>query len=115
MTANRHINLSTKEAADIIGCCPQHVRLMIKQGKLKAESVGCPTGIYYLIELNEVRRVAKLSHDRGRPRGARSKRKSEGEKDSPPSPSSARREEPSGTGSTCTGHTGNDRSSGARG
>jgi excisionase family DNA binding protein len=42
-------DLTTKEAANVIGCSESHVRHLIRTGKLVAVHHPSPRGTYYLI------------------------------------------------------------------
>ena len=63
------------EAAKIIGCSPQQVRTLIRQGKLRARRVKTDTDrngkrlyVYHLTK-DQVVRYAALPQTRGYPRG----------------------------------------------
>lgn len=65
--------MTPKEAAAIIGCSPQHVRTLIRQGKIKARQVSMPgfgsAGYIYYISEKEAARVAAIPQSGGYPRG----------------------------------------------
>lgn len=62
--------MTVNQAAEYIGCTPQHVRTMIYNGKIKArrvESVFAPNGFRWEIAKREVEKVS-LPSKVGRPR-----------------------------------------------
>ena len=65
--------MTTREAAKIIGCSIQHVRTLIRQGKLKAKRIESDQNQYgfrFVIDKREAVRFAKLPVPaRGFPRG----------------------------------------------
>lgn len=64
--------LTTNEAAKIIGCSIQHVRTMIRSNKLNATKHPLPTyGFYYTVPREEAERVRDMGQTTGFPRGAR--------------------------------------------
>lgn len=47
--------LTTKQAALLLGFCPDHVRRMIGQGKIKAEKIGNS----WLIKIKDIRNIKR--------------------------------------------------------
>ena len=62
--------ITTLQAADRIGCTPNHVRLMLKRGLLRGEKVS---GNLWLCDKRHVDQVAKRPSSVGRPRGDKKK------------------------------------------
>ena len=60
--------LRSSEAAELIGCTANYVRLLIRSGKLAAEQVQTAEGKRYRISRAEAERVRDLPRGRGRPR-----------------------------------------------
>ncbi len=58
--------ITTQQAAEMIGCTSNHVRLMLKKGQLRGEKVS---GNLWLCERKHVTEVAKNPAKQGRPRG----------------------------------------------
>jgi hypothetical protein len=61
---------TVSEAAKTIGCSENHVRLLVKQGKLRGGKIG---ERLWLVEKKHVAEIAKNPHKKGRPRGVRPK------------------------------------------
>lgn len=61
--------MTPKQAAKKLGLDPSQVRRLIRQGILKATQFAMPSGYYYDITPNEIRRFKRLDRpQRGRPR-----------------------------------------------
>ena len=68
--------MTTSQAAKIIGCSPQHVRTLIRQGKLRADrraSTHNQHGYCYTIRLRDAERYRDKPQTRGYPRGRKRK------------------------------------------
>ena len=61
--------MTPTKAAEVIGCSPQHVRTLIRAGKLKATRRKYPGGYYYDVTSREAKRYRNLPLTRGWPRG----------------------------------------------
>jgi excisionase family DNA binding protein len=61
---------TVSEAAKTIGCSENHVRLLVKQGKLRGDKI---TERLWLVEKKHVAETAKKPGKTGRPRGVRPK------------------------------------------
>lgn len=64
--------MKASQAASLIGCTTQHVRTLIRSGRLKARKVPTdlvPTGYCYDLDDSDVRRYANEPQARGFPRG----------------------------------------------
>lgn len=61
--------ISVSEAAILIGCTPQHLRLMATTSKIPSEKVGHA----WLLDKKTVEKMAKNPAKTGRPRGSRKK------------------------------------------
>ena len=63
--------MTVRETAKLIGCTPRHVRVLIKNSKLKAKIVGSTPDYFghYDIPLQEARRFASIPQSKGWPRG----------------------------------------------
>ncbi len=61
--------ISVSEAAVLVGCAPQHLRLMAKLGKIPSERVGHA----WLLDKKTIEKIAKNPAKTGRPRGSRKK------------------------------------------
>lgn len=72
--------MTPTEAAQIIGCCPAHVRFLIRQGKLKAtkrvviSAVKKTRSTEYTITKAEAERIRKQKSKRGWKRGRKRRR-----------------------------------------
>lgn len=67
--------LTPSQAAEIIGCTVQHIRLLVRTEKLKAMQETFGDEIRYRIPRSEVIRYQKLKFDRGQRRGVKLTRK----------------------------------------
>ena len=69
--------MSPKEAAEIIGCSPQHVRHLARTGKIKAKVLPVHRSGFISFEYNILRSAALAYRDRpthgGYPRGNKRK------------------------------------------
>lgn len=68
--------VTTGKAAKIIGCSPQQVRTLVRNGKLEAikeESPNSRTGYVHMVSLNAVRAYRRTNQSKGWPRGKRRK------------------------------------------
>ena len=61
---------TVSEAAEMIGCTKNHVRLLLTQGKLRGGKI---TERLWLVEKKHVAEIAKNPHKKVRPRGDRPK------------------------------------------
>jgi len=71
--------MTTKEAAKLLGCSPQHVRTLIRQGRLKVKPAALLRGFGYFkgyeVNRDSVEQYKNLPRGRGRPRGPLKRRK----------------------------------------
>jgi hypothetical protein len=65
MTTLNHF-LNTTQAAAVIGCSVAHVRYMLIHGQLSGRKLS---GRAWMIARSEARRMARVHHKNGRPRG----------------------------------------------
>lgn len=62
--------MTPKEAAEVIGCTPHHVRVLIRKGTIRATKQFLPSGGYvYIVNTTDVESHAAKTGLRGWPRG----------------------------------------------
>ena len=63
--------MTPRQAAERIGCSPQQVRTLIRNGTLRATKVKNPYGVgyYYQVNTSDVRRYRNRKQTVGYPRG----------------------------------------------
>ena len=71
--------ITPKQAAEVIGCSVQHVRTLIRSGKIKATKRKTPTGHYWSITPAEARRYRDKPINQGYPRGKKRTKQTKGE------------------------------------
>lgn len=78
MSEKKQITITSKEAANIINCTPQHIRTLVRQGRLKAikkPSTRNPSGYDYQVIKDSAKLYAKTVPLRGWPRGVSRRQK----------------------------------------
>ena len=61
--------MTATQAARIIGCSPQQVRVLIRKGTIKATRWDMPGGYYYDVSQVEAERYRDTEQTKGWPRG----------------------------------------------
>jgi len=61
--------MTAKEAACVIGCSPQQVRVLIRKGAIQATRRKMPGGYYYDVSQVEAERYRDTEQTKGWPRG----------------------------------------------
>lgn len=56
------------KVAEELGCTTQHVRFLIREGRMRASLVKTPVGSYYEVAESEVEKFKVQSNGPGRPR-----------------------------------------------